>query len=55
MPGGTNHDGGELGNAGKGVCASIMFSQGKHLFAGACQGALSQVQDGVRSPDGLKL
>lgn len=32
VPGGTNHDGGELGNAGKGVCASIMFSQGKHLL-----------------------
>lgn len=52
MPGGTNHDGGELGNAGKGVCASVMFSIGKHLL-GRIKGALSQVQDGFRSSYGF--
>lgn len=52
VPGGTNHNGGELGNAGKGVCASVTFSIGKHLL-GLIKGALSWVQDGVRSPYGF--
>lgn len=52
VPIGTNHNGGELGNAGKGVCASVIFSIGKHLL-GLIKGPLSQVQDGVRSPYGF--
>lgn len=35
VPGGTNHDGGELGNAGKGVCLS--YVQHRKTFAGANQ------------------
>ena len=36
----------------KGVCASVIFSIGKHLL-GLIKGPLSQVQDGVRSPYGF--
>lgn len=31
----------------------INYFQQRKTFAGACQGVLNQVQDGVRSPDGL--
>lgn len=52
VPGGTNHDGGELGNVVQWVCASVTFGQGKRLL-GLVKGALTQAQDGVMSPYGV--
>lgn len=52
---GLEHDGGELGNAWEGACASYFIHSLRKTFVSACWGALSQMQGRGRNPGESRL